>query len=190
MAVNEAEILSQLESSGLGTGMFSESEAVSIYEKLILNVGNDIQDSFRKQIEKDTKSNNGKLKGSITALPSSNGFEIFADYYYKFIDDGVSGVGQFQGAMKPIRPVVSNGLYQFKNLGVPGAMAQSIREWSGASIEQSYAIAVNIKRYGIKPKNITDSVITDEVLERIAEDIATVSGLMIEVSFDKTIGKQ
>lgn len=185
MAVNEAEILRQLESSGLGTGKFSDSQAASIYDKLILDFGNDLMESFRDEIQRNTKSNNGALKSSVNVLPSSNGMEIFADYYYKFIDDGVSGVGQFQGAMKSIRPVVSNGLYQFKNLSVPSTMAQSIREWSGASIEQSYAIAVNIKRYGIKPKNITEQVITDEVLERMAEDIATVSGLMIEVSFDK-----
>jgi len=185
MAVNEAEILQQLESTGIGVGQYSETQAVSLYQKLMLNLGNDIQESFREQIEKDTKSDNGALKGSVKALPSKTGFDIFADFYYKFIDDGVSGVGQFQGAMKSIRPVVSNGLYQFKNLGVPESMAQSIREWSGASIEQSYAIAVNIKRYGIKPKNITDAVITDEVLERIALDLATVTGLVIEVSFDK-----
>ena len=86
--------------------------------------------------------------------------------------------------MSPIRSVVSNGAYSFENLYVPEAMAKSIREWSGASIEQSYAIAVNIKNYGIKPKNITDKVITDAVLERIAEDLATLTGLNIEARFN------
>jgi hypothetical protein len=127
------------------------------------------------------------LKSSVTVLPSQNGFDIEADYYYKFIDDGVSGVGQFgeKGIDSSRVPgLVTNGTYKFKNLGVPSAMVNSIREWSGASIEQSYAIAVNIKNYGIKPKNITDKVITDAVLERIAEDLATLTGLNIEARFN------
>jgi hypothetical protein len=183
--MTEGEILRALSSGGLGTGQFSDSQATTMYEKVILEIGLDIQDSFRVQIEKDTKSDNGALKGSVQAIPSKNGFEIEADYYYKFIDKGVSGVGQFSGSISPIRSVVTNGVYQFKNLGVPEAMAKSIREWAGGSIEQAYAISVNIKNYGIKPKNITDKVITDEVLERISQDLLTATGLIVEVTFNK-----
>lgn len=183
--MTEGEILSILTSEGMGTGKFSNTQMISAYDKIILELGNDVSDQFRKQIEKDTKSDNGALKSSVVVVPSKDGFDIKADYYYKFIDGGVSGVGQF-GDGGGMRPVVSNGLYSFKNLGVPEAMANSIREWSGASIDQAYAIAVNIKNYGIKPKNITDKVITEEVLERISEDLLTVTGLMIEVTFNKS----
>jgi hypothetical protein len=146
MAVNEAQILQELQRGGLGVN------PTEVYSNFITDIGNDIMKQFRTVIEKETKSTNGALKSSVVVVPSKNGFEIEADYYYKFIDDGVSGVG---GGMNPIRSIVTNGTYKFKNLGVPEAMAKSIREWSGASIEQSYAIGVNIKRYGIKPKNIT-----------------------------------
>ena len=179
MAVNEAEILRQLEQQGVGV------DPKEMYSNIITEIGNDLIDSFRKQIEKDTKSDNGALKSSVVVVPSKNGFDIEADYYYKFIDEGVSGVGQFSGAVSPIRSVVANSPYSFKHLGVPEAMVSSIREWSGASISQSYAIAVNIKNYGIKPKNITESVITEEVLERISDDLLTVTGLTIEVVFNK-----
>ena len=178
MAINEAEILRQLERDGLG------ADPKEMYSNIITDIGNDLMKQFRTVIEKETSSTNGALKSSVTVLPSQNGFDIEADYYYKFIDDGVSGVGKFSDGKSPIRSVVSSGLYSFKNLGVPKAMANSIREWSGASIEQSYAIGVNIKNYGIKPKNITDTVITDAVLERIAEDLATVTGLNIEARFN------
>ena len=175
MAINEEQILRELERGGLG------ADPTEVYSNFITDIGNDIMKQFRTVIEKETRSTNGALKSSVVVVPSKNGFEIEADYYYKFIDDGVSGVG---GAIKPIRSVVTNGTYKFKNLGVPSAMAQSIREWSGASIEQSYAIGVNIKQYGIKPKNITDKVVTDAVLERIAEDLATMTGLNIEARFN------
>jgi len=181
--MTEGEILRALAGSGLGKG-FDEVKAETAYELIIKKIGDDIVDSFRTQIEKDTKSDNGALKASVEPIFKGKGFQIEADYYYKFIDDGVSGVGQFSGAMSPIRSVVSNGLYSFKNLGVPEAMANSVREWSGASISQAYAIAVNIKRYGIKPKNITDKVVTDEMLERISQDLLTATGLIVTASFN------
>ena len=64
-------------------------------------------------------------------------------------------------------------------------MAKSIGEWANVSdISQAYAIGVNIKRYGIKPKNITDKVVTDEMLERISQDLLTATGLIVTASFN------
>lgn len=177
MAINEAQILKELERGGLG------ADPKELYSNIITDIANDLIEQFTTVIEKNTKTSSSNLKQSVKPIFKGNGFEIEADYYYKFIDDGVSGVG---GGMNPIRSIVTSGLYKFKNLGVPESMAQSIREWSGASIEQSYAIGINIKRYGIEPKNITDTVITDAVLERIAEDLATVTGLNIEARFNKS----
>ena len=57
--MTEGEILRALEGEGIGTGKFTESQMVSAYDKLILELGNDIVDSFRTQIEKDTTSQNG-----------------------------------------------------------------------------------------------------------------------------------
>ena len=183
--MTEGEILNALAGTGIGTGKFTESQMVTAYDKIILELGNDIVDSFRTQIEKDTKSTNGALKGSVIPIPTKNGFEIQADYYYKFIDDGVSGVGQFSGATTPIRSVVSNGLYSFKNLGVPEAMARRIKDMPGVgSMSHAYAIGVNIKNYGIKPKNITDKVVTDEMLERISQDLLTATGIIVTASFN------
>ena len=64
-------------------------------------------------------------------------------------------------------------------------MASSIREWSGAPMEQAYAIGVNIKTYGIKPQNISEQAVSDEVLDRISEDLATITGLVVEVTFEQ-----
>lgn len=184
--MTEGDILRALSESGVGVGKFTESNGVSAYQKMILEISNDLMDSFRVQIEKDTKSDNGALKSSVTVVPTTGGADIVADYYYKFIDSGVDGVGRNIDASR-VPGLVTGSPYKFKNLGVPSVMAQSIREWSGASIEQSYAIAVNIKNYGIKPKHITESVITDEVLERISNDLLRATGLIVEIAFENSI---
>ena len=179
MAINEAKILQQLHNKDFG------KESEQVYTNVITELSDEIVKNYKKIIDKTTKSDSGTLKQSIIAIPSKNGFEIEADFYYKFIDDGVSGVGQLPAGVNPIRSIVTNSPYSFKNKFVPTRMASSIREWSGASMEQSYAIAVNIKTYGIKPQNISDQAITDELLERISSDLATVTGLIVEVSFEK-----
>jgi hypothetical protein len=57
-------------------------------------------------------------------------------------------------------------------------------------MSHAYASAYVTKhKYGIKPKNITANVMTNEVLDRIASDLAEVTGLMFEVKFTKSTAK-
>jgi predicted Zn-dependent protease len=64
-------------------------------------------------------------------------------------------------------------------------MATAISQWKGLEMSHAYAVASNIKQRGLKPKRITDNVITDEVLTKIANDLAEITGLMFEIKFDK-----
>ena len=178
MAVNEAEILQKLQADkNLG------KDPKDVYIDAITVLSDEIVENYKNVIDKTTKSDSGTLKQSVTAIPSRNGFSIEADYYFKFIDQGVSGVGNVPG--RRIRPIVQNSPFKFKNKFVPRRMASSIREWSGAPMEQAYAIGVNIKTYGIKPQNISEQAVSDEVLDRISEDLATITGLVVEVTFDQ-----
>jgi hypothetical protein len=178
MAINEANILRDLERQNVG------KYASKVYINSLTVLADQIVQDFKDVIEKETRSDNGALRQSVTAVPNSDGFEIDADFYYKFIDDGVSGVGSFKGVPQH-RQVVTGAPFQFKNLFVPRLMAQSIREWSGASMAQSYAIGVNIKNYGIKPKDITEQVWNDATIERVSEDLSEITGLAVTVVFDQ-----
>ena len=65
-------------------------------------------------------------------------------------------------------------------------MAKAIQEWKGLEMSHAFAVASNIKQRGLKPKHITESVITDELLERISNDLAELTGLVFEIKFTKT----
>ena len=107
-------------------------------------------------------------------------FEIQADQYYKFQDEGVNPVGQSKFPTN----------YQFKLPFVTKAHAIAIREWKGYDMSHAYASAAATKfKYGIKPRNITANVMTDEVLNKIASDLAEVTGLIFEVAFTKNTEK-
>ena len=138
----------------------------NVYEKFILDVGNKITKDLREYITQNA-NNTGALS-----------FEIQADYYYKFVDQGVNGIASNVGSE-----------FSFKTPFVGYNMATAISEWKGLEMSHAFAVASNIKQRGLRPKNITDSVITDDVLERIAKDLSEVTGLTFEINFEKTTEK-
>ena len=162
---------------------FSESELLqpeSAYEKLILGIANQVTQDFREYILANA-SNNGALAQSVVYFPTgAMSFEIQADDYYKFQDEGVSSIN---GAK-------FNSPYSFRLPYVTKSHAIAIQKWKGYDLSHAYASAYVTKhRYGIKPKNITANVMSDEVLDRIASDLAEVTGLMFEVKFTKNTAK-
>jgi len=176
MAVNEAEELKRLLNEDLGKDGF--------YQDFIGRLSDDIVQQFKEQIDKDTKGS-GALSSSVVAIPSKGGFEVQADFYYKFVDDGVNAAPST--GIKTSRPLVQGAPYSFKNLGVSEDFAKSMKQYAGGNLSHAYAIAVSIKKHGIKAHDITEKVVTDEFLDNIANDLLTITGLAFEVTFDKAL---
>ena len=163
----------------LDTLGFSESELQqpeSAYEKLILAIANQVTQEFKEYILANA-SNNGALAQSVVYFPTgAMSFEIQADDYYKFQDEGVNSIN---GAK-------FNSPYSFRLPYVTKSHAVALQKWKGYDLSHAYASAYVTKhKYGIKPKNITANVMTDDVLNRIASDLAEVTGLMFQVTFTK-----
>ena len=165
-----------LEEFGVSVGEAEQPQ--SVYEKFILTVGNQVTADLREYIQQNA-NNTGALAQSVVYFPTGVlSFEIQADDYYKFVDQGVNGIAQNQGSA-----------FSFKTPFVSYNMAKAIQEWKGLDMSHAFAIATNIKQRGLKPKHITDSVITDELLEKISKDLAEVTGLTFEIKFEKTTQK-
>ena len=175
--INEADVLRQMNLEDLGRS------ADVVYKDFITEVADELIQQFRDKIQDNTKGS-GTLAQSVSPLIKKDGFVIEADYYYRFVDDGVNAAPKQQG-LKYTRPLVQNSPYSFKHLGVGSNMERSIAQWSGVSIGQAYGIAISIKKHGIKAKGITDSVITNEVLEKISTDLGKVTGFIINATFKK-----
>jgi len=163
-----------LESFGISVS--EASEPANVYEKFILDVGNQVTKDLRSYV-KEKVNHTGALAQSVVYFPTGAlSFEIQADFYFKFMDEGVNAVGtNNQGSS-----------YSFRTPFVSGNMAKAIGQWAGVDLEHAFAIASSIKQHGLKPRRIVDNVITEEVLEKIAKDLATVTGLTFAVNFEKT----
>jgi hypothetical protein len=161
-----------------GVSVQDAENPANVYEQFILDVGNKITADLREYIVQNA-NNTGALAQSVVYFPTGAlSFEIQADYYYKFVDQGVNGIASNVGSE-----------FSFKTPFVGYNMATAISEWKGLEMSHAFAVASNIKQRGLRPKNITDSVITDDVLERIAKDLSEVTGLTFEINFEKTTEK-
>ena len=157
-----------------GVSVAEAEQPQSVYEKFILNVGNKVTADLREYIQNNAM-NTGALAQSVVYFPTGAlSFEIQADDYYKFVDQGVNGIA-----------VNHASAFSFQYPGVSHNMAKAIQEWKGLEMSHAFAVASNIKQRGLKPKNITENVINDKVLEMIAKDLTEVTGLTFEIKFTK-----
>lgn len=163
---------------GIDLGISAQEVAnrpMTAYEKFITELSNKLIEDFRDYIGKNAK-NTGGLQSSVAYVPTGQlSFRLDADDYYPFVDQGVNAVGTNNYGSQ----------FSFRYPGVSHNMATAISQWKGLDMSHAYAVASNIKQRGLRPKRITDNVITDDVLNRIALDLAEVTGLMFEITFDK-----
>lgn len=180
--INEAEVLRQLGAKGLGKA------TDEVYIDFLTVIADDISENFRDYLRSNTNGS-GTLAQSITPNPKKDGFSIEADFYYDFIDEGVKAA-PLPAGVKAIRSRFTGASrFSFKSLKVGKRMENSIAEWTGRPLGQNYGVAVSIKKHGIHPQNITDNVITEEVLRKISEDLTELTGLAVQASFQKLSDK-
>ena len=161
--------------SGIGLSEADIAQPTNVYERFILELANKVTEDLRETVNAKAR-NSGALAQSIVYFPTGNlSFEIQADDYYNFVDEGVNAVGTNNYGSQ----------FSFNYPGVSHNMATAISQWKGLDMSHAYAVASNIKQRGLQPKRITENVINDQVLERIANDLAELTGLMFEINFTK-----
>ena len=164
-----------LDDFGISKGETPEN----VYEEFLKKTGEKVTKDLREYIEQNA-SNTGALASSIVYLPTGKlSFELKADFYYKFVDQGVNAVKSKNMGSE----------YSFNFPAVSSKHAKALQQWRGLSLENAYAVATNNKKRGIEGKHITKKVITNDVLERIGKDLAAVTGLNFTLSFEKNTKK-
>lgn len=147
----------------------------SVYDKFITELSTRLATEFRDYTKK-VAQNTGALAASIIPVPTGTlSFRLEAEDYYPFVDEGVNAVGTNNFGSQ----------FSFRYPGVSHNMAKAISQWKGLDMEHAYAVSYNIKQRGLRPKRITDNVVTDEVLEKIGNDLAELTGLMFEINFTR-----
>lgn len=165
-------------------GITGNAAPASEYETLILGIANDVTQKLREAVLSKA-SNSGALAQSVAYFPTGVlSFEIQADDYYNFIDEGVNALPKKEGYTYR-RALMSGSPFSFRYNGVGNKMASAIQRWKGGDMRQAFATAYSIKRHGIQARNITGAVFTEELLQGIAEDLTELTGLQFDVTFTR-----
>ena len=160
---------------GFGISSTDVAQPENVYQKFIVEVSNKMIEDLREYI-KANANNSGGLASSVVPFPTGAlSFEIQADGYFKFQDQGVNAVGSNNHGSE----------FSFRYPGVSPRMANAIQQAYGVTSSHAYAISHSIKEYGIRPKKIIETVLSEDVLDRIANDLAEVTGLIFNIKFDK-----
>jgi hypothetical protein len=160
---------------GFGISSTDVAQPENVYEQFLLTVGNQVTKDLSDYI-KANANNTGGLAASVVYFPTGAlSFEIQADDYFKFQDQGVNSVGSNNHGSE----------FSFRYPGVSPRMATAIQQAYGVTTSHAYAISHSIKEYGIRPKKIIETVLSEDVLDRIANDLAEVTGLIFSIKFDK-----
>jgi hypothetical protein len=160
---------------GFGVSAQDAEQPKNAYDRFIVELSTKLAAEFR-DYTKRVAQNTGALAASIIPVPTGQlSFRLEAEDYYPFVDEGVNAVGTNNYGSQ----------FSFNYPGVSHNMATAISQWKGLDMSHAYAVASNIKQRGLKPKRITDNVINDQVLEKIGNDLAELTGLMFEINFTK-----
>ena len=155
-------------------GIKATEQPLSDYERLVRDIGQKVTDELKDYVFKNV-NNLGGLAQSVVYFPTGSlSFEVRADQYYKFQDQGVNGLANSRGSM-----------YSFRTPFVGANMANAIKQAYGIGIEHAYAISYNLKQKGIKPRKITETVINETLLNDVARLLEEMTGLQFEAKFNK-----
>jgi hypothetical protein len=160
---------------GIGISTSDVEQPATVYQKFIVEVSNKMIEDLRAYI-KANANNTGGLASSVVPFPTGAlSFEIQADDYFKFQDQGVNAVGSNNHGSE----------FSFRYPGVSPRMATAIQQAYGVTSSHAYAISSKIKEHGIRPKKIIETVLNEKVLDKIANDLAEVTGLIFSIKFEK-----
>lgn len=153
----------------------NESELDAIILPIFQRVTEEFSDFVLKEIP-DSRS----LFQTVAFVPKSVlSYEIWADDYFKFVNEGVEGLG----GNTAFREVFKGSRFKFRKMSVSSGFAQAINQWKGIPFPQAYAVAMSIKIHGIKKKELTDKFFTKEKLELIATELIEKLKLPLTVQF-------
>ena len=163
-----------LETLGISEDQLDQPQ--NAYERFMVELSKQITKELKEYIQKNAFNKGGLFQSVIPVPTGAMSFEIQADQYFKFIDEGVNPIGKktFQTP------------YAFRSPFVSANHAAALKEWKGYDTKRAYASAYVTKhKYGIKPRSILNNVLTEDVLTRIGNDLEQLTGLMFDVKFNK-----
>lgn len=105
--------------------------------------------------------------------------EIVMEDYYKFIDQGVQGVGGEKKGGGIFQQVAPNSPFSYKEGSKPSV--RHFEQWSATKQLNPFAVRESIFRKGLTPNFFYSDVMTDEWIDELRRRIEVAGGGTIEI---------
>lgn len=116
-------------------------------KKIMLDESNRLVSSAISVIDREKINNSYSLRQSFSTRIVNNVIYLYSNYYFNYIDKGVSGVKKKR-----------NSKYSFKNKKPPIEMIKRYLRNKGDYITNPYKLRNVIYYYGINGKNLTEKI--------------------------------
>jgi len=169
---------------GLSDESFKKSTGKT-FSDVVEDWGNLAMERLRKSLRDNvTLATSKKLEQSIIAMPVEfNGnkitVEIQAEAYWKYVNDGVQGVGGEMADGRPWTKKNTTSPFSFKQDKKPSV--KHFIDWSYLAGRSPFAVRETVFRSGIKGNNFVDEVINDKFEKELADELKRVMTKTIEV---------
>ena len=110
---------------------------------------------------------------------------IEAEDYYKYIDEGVRGVGGEKKGGGIFQQVAPNSPFSYKKGSKPSV--KHFEQWSMTKGLNPFAVRESVFRKGLRPNNFFSSVMTDEWINELTIRLEEVGASNIEVILKNSI---
>lgn len=139
------------------------------------------------QASLDSKASSGTsqmLRQSIepqAIQTTENGLsvEIIMEDYYKFIDEGVQGVGGERADGSIFNQVAPNSPFSYKEGGKPSV--SHFEQWANVKGLNPFAVRESVFRKGITPNHFYSDVMTDEWINTLSERLEVAGAGTVEI---------
>ena len=105
--------------------------------------------------------------------------EIVMEDYYKFIDEGVQGVGGERADGSIFEQVAPNSPFSYKQGAKPSY--KHFELWSATKGLNPFAVAESVFRKGIKPNHFYSDVITPEWIDNLVKRLEVAGAGTVEI---------
>lgn len=149
-------------------------------DAIVKEVFQEVTDDFANFVE-DSIPDGRSLFQTVALFPiNAFNYQLQADYYFKFVNEGVEGVG----GPTAKREVFKGSRFKFRKLSVSNNFHAAIKEWRGFDDQTAYKIAMSIKVHGIEKKDLTTKFFTPEKIEQISALLLEKLRIPLTLSFN------
>lgn len=168
-----------------------KSTAGRTFSDVVEELGNKTIAALRKSLRDNvTLTTSKKLEQSLIAMPvkfdgKTLTTEIQGESYWKFLNDGVQGVGGDKKIGGRWVNVAPSSPFKYKEGKKPSV--RHFQDWAYLAGLSPFAVRETVYRAGLTPNHFVDEAITEDFVKELSDELTKILSRTIEVDIKREV---